>query len=284
MSRRILPLLFAATLACSAPPASEDPTPVATDAEKAQVVRFWELFRTATTQRLDGQLQDAAGTYEQALELNPRHEDSLYYLGQCQQDLGRYDSALQAFERLVEVNPRSARGHLALGSLLSYPDPSAPRDLARAEEAFRTAQSINAEETGAALKLGELRLVRGDPDEAQDWLEAAYRTNHRSVEALFLTAYLRHRAGDPDGAWELYRKAVATGQEPPPPVAVPGEGDTRPGAGHRVERVSLLSEVAVPAPRPDGSEPESLEEIFEPLATRLRELQDGTEPLGTVKD
>ena len=103
----------------------------------------------------------AAALYEQALALDPRHEDALYYLGQCRRELGQPAAARAAFERLVSVNPQSARGHLALGALLASPDPAEPMDLAPAEAHLRRAHAINGEETGPVVRLGEVLLVSG---------------------------------------------------------------------------------------------------------------------------
>ena len=129
--------------------------------------------------------------YEEALVLDPRHEDALYYLGQCRRELGRPAEARAAFERLVEVNPSSARGHLALGALLASPDPAEPMDLAAAEVHLRRAHEINGEETGpdGAPRRGAARARAATPRRGE-WFEAALRTNPRSVEAAFLAGYL----------------------------------------------------------------------------------------------
>lgn len=207
----------------SAGPPREDP-------RRADVVRFWERFGRATSLRMRGDLAGAARAYEEALALDARHEDALYYLGQCRRELGEHAQAREAFARLVETNASSARGHLALGALLASPDPAEPLELETAERHLRRAHEINAEETGPMLRLGEILIVRGRAAEARHWLEAAARTNPKSVEAAFLAGYLRWEDGDRLGAEELFGKAVGASRADAPPRGVLGEGDRRAAA------------------------------------------------------
>jgi len=204
--------------AAAAPPAPAD---------RQSVVRFWELFNEATTTRMRGDCRAAIGLYEQALAVDARHEDSLYYVGQCRQTLGDYPGARDAFEKLVAINAHSARGHLALGALLASPEKEAPIDLALAEREFRRAHEINGEETGAMLRLGEIALVRGDAPQARDWLESALRTNPKSVEAAFLLGYMRWRARDVPGAQAYYTRAVKAAATDAPIQGVLSEGDRK---------------------------------------------------------
>ena len=91
-------------------------SPGPSGAEKARVLAFWKTYEEATDLRLAGRLAEAASAYERALELEPRHEDALYYLGHCSRELGEFQAARDAYARLIEVNPHSSRGHLALGA------------------------------------------------------------------------------------------------------------------------------------------------------------------------
>jgi tetratricopeptide (TPR) repeat protein len=216
------------TAGCGAADREERPD----DPKRAAVARFWEVFNEATALRMKGDLAAASVAYEAALALDTRHEDSLYYLGQCRQELGLHLEARAAFERLVEVNRESARGHLALGALLASPDPAAPLDLGAAEAHFRRAHAINGEETGPMVRLGEIAIVRADDREARHWLEAALRTNVRSAEAAFLLGYLAWRSGDRRGAVSYYRRAERAAAAEAPIQGVLSEGDRKaePGA------------------------------------------------------
>ncbi len=197
-----------------------------TDPRREAVKAFWAKLHAANDARLRSGCASAIGLYEQALVLDPRHEDALYYLGQCRRESGQPIEAREALERLVEVNPASARGHLALGALLASPDPAEPMDLASAEAHLRRAHEINGEETGPVVRLGEVLLVRGRDAEARRWLEAALRTNPKSVEAAFLAGFSAwDGAGGDSGA--LARRVVDAARVDAPVKGVLNEGDRR---------------------------------------------------------
>ncbi|HEU5181435.1 MAG TPA: FG-GAP-like repeat-containing protein [Candidatus Polarisedimenticolia bacterium] len=201
-------------------------------ADSQKVLRFWSLYRDATGMRTKRDFASAASLYRQALELDPHHEDCLYYLGQSLLETGDFNAANAAWEKLVEVNPQSARGHLALGALLASPDPRAPRDLARAEEHLSRAHGINAEETGPMLRLGEVLIMQGRLEEANRWLLSATRTNPKCVDAPFLAGYLAWRSGDRTRAASYFRKAADAARTEAPPKGVLSEGD-RKGTGRQ---------------------------------------------------
>jgi hypothetical protein len=215
----------------------------AQDPARGRVVAFWRSYNAATAARVGGDCEKAIPLYSEALGLDPRHEDSLYYLGQCRRDLHRPAAARSAFERLVEQNPASARGHSALGSLLASGDPDEPLDLEAAERHLRRAHEINKEETGPMVRLGEVLLVEGRSNEARRWFESAIRTNPRNVEAALLAGYLARPStptpSELDGVAQRLQVAAAGA---PPAKQAPGEGDRRDAAGH----------AAPPLERPHG--------------------------------
>ncbi len=229
---RLLPALLPAALAVAAAagPAAgcrgESAAATAADPRREAVKSFWAKLHAANDARLRSGCASALALYEEALALDPRHEDALYYLGQCRRESDRPLEARQAFERLLEVNPASARGHLALGALLASPDPAEPMDLAVAEAHLRRAHQINGEETGPVVRLGEVLLVRGRDGEARRWLEAALRTNPKSVEAAFLAGFSAWDEGRGD-AGALARRVGEAARVERPVKGVLNEGDRR---------------------------------------------------------
>jgi len=202
-------------------------TTAAPDPGRERVLRFWDRMNAATSARIANDCAKARDLYREALDLDPKHEDCLYYLGQCQRQLEQPIEARRTFERLVEINAASARGHLALGALLASPNPGEPMDLPQAEKHLRRAHEINGEETGPMVRLGEVLIVDGGLGEARRWLESALATNSKSVEAAFLLGYLAWESGDEKAALRLARKARQAATAPAPVQGVLNEGDRK---------------------------------------------------------
>jgi tetratricopeptide (TPR) repeat protein len=190
-------------------------------------VRFWELFNEAGRLRRGKDYSGAVEKYRQALAIQGKHEDSLYYLGQCLRETGDFVGGAQAWEELVRVNPASTRGHLALGALHASPDEQEPMNLGVAENHFRLAHAINGEETGPMLRLGEVMIAMGRLSEARHWLEAAAKTNPKSVEAACMAGYVRWKSADYAGAADFYLKASRAAKTDVPVKGVLSEGDRK---------------------------------------------------------
>lgn len=106
-------------------------------------------------------------------------------------ELSVFEEAGEVLERLVEHDPRSARGFGQLG--MCRAGPSEGR-LEAAEAAFRQAASINREETGPHLRLAEVALRRNDDRAAIRALETVLKSNPASEPAHVLTGYLEPQA------------------------------------------------------------------------------------------
>jgi tetratricopeptide (TPR) repeat protein len=243
---------------------------------RAGIREFWEIYRAATGHRMAGRIGAARDAYRRALELNPRHEDALYYLGNMELELGDYDEALSAWARLVQVNPGSARAHSRLGDLYACTDSGAPRDFAKAEAEFRRALELNREETGPLLRLGEVALMRGNLAGATSFLNAVVGSHSRSVEAHFLKGYVAWKQAQPDSAAALFRKAVALARPAQPIQHLPGEGDTKRGLAPAVARTSRCRVFEAQIERlssvDSGSLSTQMNELYRQLDSRLAQL------------
>jgi tetratricopeptide (TPR) repeat protein len=99
-------------------------------------------------------------------------------------------------------------------------------DFEAAEAHLRRAHEINGEETGPVVRLGEVLLVAGRAGEAREWLEAALRTNPRSVEAAFLAGFVAWEGGSREVA-PLARRVREAAKVVAPVKGVLSEGDRR---------------------------------------------------------
>lgn len=202
--------------------------------EKQKIQAFWQIYREATRLRLAGNSAQAVRAYERALQLNPTHEDALYYLGNLYAERARLEDAEKMWQKLAGVNPQSSRANQQLGAL--YLDPAAGGyfDPEKARLAFERAHAINREETGPILRLGEVALLQERWQDAGRYFDEVLGSNFRSREAYFYKAYLAWRSGDFERALAFFDRAQ--GQDVPvsQPPGVLGEGDTH-AAGRSIE-------------------------------------------------
>jgi tetratricopeptide (TPR) repeat protein len=237
--------------------------------DRQRQVAFWETQRAAVqAMKRDGDIPRAARLFEEALALQPDHEDSLYYLGQCLAALGDRKRALQSFQELTRVNPSSHRGWRQWAMLRAAGAESAA-ELAEAAAALQRALEINPEETGALLTLAQVEILQGRLDSAEQRLEWACRSNPRAVGGFFLLGYLAWLRGDSAQAGQQLQAALeARGPEWKPEGTV-AEGDVR---------TTMHRETGLLAPFWENwqGDPEALASAFTPLdshiTTRQREL------------
>ncbi len=216
----------------SHPPASASPTGVTPPApppadDKQRLLRFWEIQRAAmNAMKVERDNTKAIRLFREAIELNPRHEDSRYYLGLCLASLGDVDGALAALAALQQLNPQSHRAWQQWGVIRAQFARN-DADLAAAERALERAHQLNPEETGALLVLGEVALLRGNLKLAEERLNAATHTNPKAVGGFFLRGYMAWKRGDADAARRLLEQARAALGPDWQPRGATSEGDVK---------------------------------------------------------
>ncbi len=201
------------------------------DAARQKIKDFWEIYNRANGLRIRGDFAEAVPAYRQVLQLNPQHEDSLYYLGASLEELGDYTGAAESFRRLIALNPSSGRALGELGHVLSVLEPGAPRDFAGGRQALLRNIEVNREQAGPFMRLGLLELDQGHAAAAAEQFRLA--SGFGSPEGTFLFGYAlflqtRYHEAIPyfqkvvDAYWRD-RKATAKG--------VTQEGDILPAPG-----------------------------------------------------
>jgi tetratricopeptide (TPR) repeat protein len=196
-------------------------------ADRQRLVEFWNIERAAmNAMKVEKDNAKAIGLFRQAVALDPTHEDSRYYLGLCLGAQGDIDGALSSLADLQRLNPQSHRAWQQWGSLRAA-SAKTDAELAAAEKALARAHSLNPEETGALLVLGEVALLRHDLNLAEQRLSAALRTNPKAVGGFFLCGYVAWKHGDVAKAKEFLAQArQALGPDWQPKGAT-SEGDVK---------------------------------------------------------
>jgi Flp pilus assembly protein TadD len=194
---------------------------------REEKLRFWELNKKAVDYFNDGEWALAVELLEQMNELDPTHEDALYYRGNCLLELGRYEEAVLSWKQLVQLNPKSSRAWVQMGILHTMPEAESLYDLETAVTAFSNAHDINREESRPLVLWGEAALANSDLDEAEKVLTTAHRMNPQDTSALYLCAYIAWKRGERVLADSMLVQAVDSMKEIKPIRGVLGEGDTR---------------------------------------------------------
>jgi Flp pilus assembly protein TadD len=188
--------LFAIATALRQRGAEEDPTD--SSSERAERIRrFWKAYRQGAEARTGGDYESASSFFREALEIDPKHEDSLFYLAISLEESGRYLEAAEVLRRLTTVNPESGRGWSQLGSVLARRAPGNLPNPEAAATAFLRAEEINQEHSGPFLSRGALALDLGNLSEASRLFRIA--SDMSSPEGAFLAglvAFLEGKDGD----------------------------------------------------------------------------------------
>ena len=231
------PKRFVARAAHLAPPAttsltnnfhSRPPAQVSElESDKAKVLEFWKTLRDAmNAMKVEKDNPKAIRLFRAALQLDPRHEDALYYLGQCLATEGDTTGALEQLGKLTRLNPHSHRGFQQWGVVRACSAVTAA-DLVAAEQSLERAHALNPEETGALLVLGEVSLMRGDFPKAEERLNAVCQTNVKAVGGFFLRGYLAWRRNEQSQSRALLENArLALGKDWQP-QGTTAEGDVK---------------------------------------------------------
>jgi tetratricopeptide (TPR) repeat protein len=204
------------------------------EGDRERLVAFWAAQRAAMDAfKFDADCERAVPLFREALALDPTHEDSLYYLANCLAGLGDTAAALAELDTLRTTSPMSHRAQMRWGVLRAM-HATGDEDLEAAEAALLRALEINREETGSLLALGEVAMLRGKFDQAEDHLERATTTNPRAVGGFFLRAYMAWKRGDEEAARRLLEAAQAARGPDWKPEGTTAEGDVK-GRQYREE-------------------------------------------------
>ncbi|MEW5974233.1 MAG: tetratricopeptide repeat protein [Acidobacteriota bacterium] len=198
------------------------------DRNQSDTVReFWRFYKEASHQRSAGDLGAAVSLYEKSLALRPQHEDSLYYLGNCYFELGRYADAANSYQNLISINPLgSSRGYMQLGLIYACLEPASPKDLNKAYQYFSRANEVDPD-SGGLLGMGEVALLRGQWEEARQLLLSANDDNPMSMAAPYLLGYLAYRNKAPQEAGNWFHMAVQRGELKKGAIKWTEEGDLK---------------------------------------------------------
>ncbi len=196
----------------------------------------------AMAQQALGHAGQAEEALTQALSRAPRHPESLNMMGVVKDQAGRADEAEAYFRQAVGAAPDYHGAHLNLGTLLARgnriddaivslthairTNPNNPQAYAIMYNVLMRRGALNAalpvlegwvglEPNNPRIKaeLGGLLTQLGEHEKATACLDAALALNPDLPEARIKKAELLDQQGDRDGAWELIRPMIESGEK-----------------------------------------------------------------------
>ena len=144
-------------------------------------------FRAGTYARILGRPHEAIESYRAVIDLDPEHKLAYNQLAYLYDQVGKFDSAMWALDRYVEIapdepNPNDSRGQICAMN----------GELDMAIEAYRKALEIRPDFSASLMYLGYMYTYRGDYDSASVYLRrfaSLSNTRQRSAGRLYL-AYI----------------------------------------------------------------------------------------------
>ncbi|HEU4714525.1 MAG TPA: tetratricopeptide repeat protein [Pyrinomonadaceae bacterium] len=149
------------------------------------------LFERGQSAHARGDLLKAIGFYEQALKVKPDFPEAEFQRGNALASLDRFAEAEAAFRLAISQKKNWSLPHSALGALFMR----SRRD-ADAEQSFRNALKIDAQDAIALRLLAEIRLRAGDAKDALNLALRATAIPEAPASAWIIRANAERANGD----------------------------------------------------------------------------------------
>ena len=160
--------------------------------------------------RMSGYCLEKLGKYEEALQLYERFsrvartsEKPQFYIGAVLFKLDRIDEAIDAYEKAVDINPENAETHEALGA--------AWHQVERYDEAiaqFKKAIALDPEYAPAYNSLGTTYFADEKHEQGMEYVKRAIQVDPRFSPAYSNLGSMHARLQDTRTAVELYSAAI----------------------------------------------------------------------------
>ncbi len=152
---------------------------------------------------------EALDAFTRSLEVQPRAADTLVNRGWILMELRRYEEAVAAFETAIELQPRLARAHAGLGSVLVESRGDYPEGM----RYYLTAVKLDPENAALLNDLGWLSYKMNRYPEAVAALEKAAALDARNPMFQTNLGLALQKSGEIDAAVAHLQKALAINPE-----------------------------------------------------------------------
>ena len=168
------------------------------------------LYNLAAALTIEARYSDAAKTYKQVVNFDPKDARAWNGLGVALENSGDWQNAQQAFKKASDADPTltDALFNLAKSQLEHNEPPTA-------EQSFRAVLQRSPNDASAHSGLAQSLLKEGNQEAAQSEFAAALRIDPQNLEALEALGLLALNQGQPAQAMDLLEKAAQRGPDDP---------------------------------------------------------------------
>jgi Flp pilus assembly protein TadD len=168
------------------------------------------LYNLAAALTIEARYSDAAKTYKQVVNFDPKDARAWNGLGVALENSGDWQNAQQAFKKASKADPTltDALFNLAKSQLEHNEPPTA-------EQSFRAVLQRFPNDASAHSGLAQSLLKEGNQEAAQSEFAAALRIDPQNLEALEALGLLALNQGQPAQATDLLEKAAQRGPDDP---------------------------------------------------------------------
>lgn len=150
-----------------------------------------------------GDVKRAISAYEEALEIQPFHENTLYNLGNVYRDSGRYKEALAMYQKVIKANPHKTDAYLNIGSIYAHLG-----KMVEAREYFQEAAKVGGGSARAYFNLAFLEESAGKLEEAKKFYLKSVALDPQNAEGYYNLGNLYAKLNDNVKALEQFQKTV----------------------------------------------------------------------------
>jgi Flp pilus assembly protein TadD len=163
-----------------------------------------------TAEQSPARFDQALKAYQKVLELKPDKAAAYTNIGVVYYQTNRLDEAIAQYQKALSLDPKDAETQYLLGAAYTQ-----KQNLAEAEKAFNTALELKPELAPAYVGLGNIYLLKKDFEKAVSTLEKANSLQPNAPETLFALGQAYEGAGRKPEAIQAFNQFLQL--NPPEP-------------------------------------------------------------------
>jgi tetratricopeptide (TPR) repeat protein len=160
-----------------------------------------------------GDFQKAKLSFKNVLQIDPKHIDARYQLGETASKLGELQDAVNQYLAIINQDPKHLMSRLRMGQIYLL-----VKNVDEAEKMAKDVQAIAPENIDGMVLMASILASKDNTDGAMAQVEAALKKQPNDVSANLLWASLNAKIGKVDQAIDILQKTSEKNPSKPAPL------------------------------------------------------------------